>query len=231
MTNDKLFSVIAFDVNETLLDITTLEPLFGRVFDDPTILREWFAELILYSQTMTLSGLYTPFGELAAGVLRMVASNNHASVTEADIEELKERLGRMPAYSDVAPALARLRDAGFRLVTLTNSASQSSPTPLECAGISEFFEQSFSVEAVQKFKPAPAAYRHVANEMGVDMPDICLVACHLWDTIGAQTVGCSSAFITRPHNAFLPGANIPIPNFVASDLTAFADEVLSLSTV
>jgi 2-haloacid dehalogenase len=57
-------SIIVFDVNETLLDITTLDPLFDRVFGDRSVLREWFAQLVLYSQTMTLSGLYTPFGEL-----------------------------------------------------------------------------------------------------------------------------------------------------------------------
>jgi 2-haloacid dehalogenase len=50
-------SIIVFDVNETLLDITTLEPLFERVFGDRAVLREWFAQLILYSQTLTLSGL------------------------------------------------------------------------------------------------------------------------------------------------------------------------------
>ena len=58
MSSDTSTPTIVFDVNETLLDITTLEPLFERVFGDPTVLREWFAQLILYSQTMTLSGLY-----------------------------------------------------------------------------------------------------------------------------------------------------------------------------
>ena len=73
MSHKESVSIIVFDVNETLLDITTLEPLFDRVFGDPSSLREWFAQLILYSQAMTLSGLYTPFGELAVGTLRMVA--------------------------------------------------------------------------------------------------------------------------------------------------------------
>jgi len=41
------------------------------------------------------------------------------------------------------------------LVTLTNSASMASPTPLERAGRAEFFERNFSVEAVERFKPAP----------------------------------------------------------------------------
>ncbi|MBG64910.1 MAG: haloacid dehalogenase, partial [Roseobacter sp.] len=56
------FSTIVFDVNETLLDIATLEPFFDRVFGNAAVLREWFPELILYSQTVTLSGLYAPFG-------------------------------------------------------------------------------------------------------------------------------------------------------------------------
>ena len=31
-------TVIVFDVNETLIDITTLEPLFDRLFGDPGVM-------------------------------------------------------------------------------------------------------------------------------------------------------------------------------------------------
>ncbi|EXI90897.1 MAG: Haloacetate dehalogenase H-2 [Candidatus Accumulibacter regalis] len=226
MSHDKPASIIVFDVNETLLDITTLEPLFDRVFGDRSVLREWFAQLILYSQTMTLSGLYTPFGELGVGSLRMVASIHGVSVAAGDIDELKKRMNTMPAHADVVPALSRLRDAGFRLVTLTNSASASSPTPLERAGIGGFFEQSFSVESVRRFKPAPETYRLVAEQLGVETSDLCLVACHLWDTIGAQAAGCRGALVTRPHNAILPAAEVPVPDVIASELTDLADQLV-----
>ena len=226
MSHNTPASIIVFDVNETLLDITTLEPLFDRVFGSRSVLREWFAQLILYSQTMTLSGLYTPFGELAAGTLRMVASIHGVTVVDNDIDELKERMSTMPAHPDVVPALTRLRDAGFRLVTLTNSAPASSPTPLERAGLDGFFERSFSVEAVRKFKPAPETYRFVAEEMSVEASALCLVACHLWDTIGAQAAGCHGALITRPHNAILPAAEVPIPDLTASQLTDLADQIV-----
>ena len=226
MSHEKPVSIIVFDVNETLLDITILEPLFDRVFSAPSVLREWFAQLILYSQTMTLSGLYTPFGELGAGTLRMVASIHGVTVTEGDIDELKKLMNAMPAHPDVVPALTRLRDAGFRLVTLTNSASASSPTPLERAGIGGFFERSFSSEAVRKFKPAPETYRLVATEMGLETSYLCLVACHLWDTVGAQAAGCRGALVTRPHNAILPAAEVLIPDLVASELTDLADQIV-----
>jgi 2-haloacid dehalogenase len=48
--------LIVFDVNETLLDITMLEPLFTRLFGAASVLRKWFPELILYLQALTLSG-------------------------------------------------------------------------------------------------------------------------------------------------------------------------------
>ena len=216
-----------FDVNETLLDIDTLTPLFTRVFGKQRVLREWFAQLVLYSQTMTLSGLYTPFGELGVGALQMVADIRQVTLTDADINEFKERMSALPAHPDAAPALTRLRDAGFRLVTLTNSASSASPTPLEKAGLSQFFEQHFSIETVGKFKPAPDTYQLVADTLAVDTSDLCLVACHLWDTIGAQAAGCRGAFLTRPYNAMLNAPNVPVPDLTASDLSTLADLIIS----
>ena len=227
MSSERFPSTLVFDVNETLLDIDTLTPLFARVFGEPNVLREWFAQLVLYSQTMTLSGLYTPFGELGVGALQMTAGIHSVTLTEQDISELKERMGNMPAHPDAATALTRLRDAGFRLVTLTNSASSASPTPLEKAGLSQFFDQHFSIETVKKFKPAPETYQMVAEALSVDVSDLCLVACHLWDTIGAQAAGCRAAFLTRPYNAMLSAPNMPVPDLTASDLSTLADLIIS----
>ena len=227
MSSERFPSIIVFDVNETLLDIDTLTPLFTRVFGKQRVLREWFAQLVLYSQTMTLSGLYTPFGELGVGALQMVADIRQVTLTDDDINEFKERMSALPAHPDAVPALTRLRDAGFRLVTLTNSASSASPTPLEKAGLSQYFEQHFSIETVGKFKPAPDTYQLVADTLVVDTSDLCLVACHLWDTIGAQAAGCRGAFLTRPYNAMLNAPNVPVPDLTASDLSTLADLIIS----
>ena len=54
-------SVLVFDVNETILDIEVLNPLFARLFGDKRIMREWFAQLVLYSQTISLAGIYVRF--------------------------------------------------------------------------------------------------------------------------------------------------------------------------
>ena len=72
-------NLLVFDVNETLLDIEVLQPFFLRLYGDAAIMREWFAQLILYSQALSLAGIYKPFGELGAGVLRMVGEIENAT--------------------------------------------------------------------------------------------------------------------------------------------------------
>ena len=39
--------LIVFDVNETLLDLETMEPTFARIFGDKDAMRLWFANFIL----------------------------------------------------------------------------------------------------------------------------------------------------------------------------------------
>ena len=60
------------------------------------------------------------------------------------------------------------------------------------------FEGRFSVEeSVRRHKPAPEAYHSGAGALDVDPGDICLIACHVWDTLGAHAAGWQSALIER----------------------------------
>ena len=219
--------IVVFDVNETLLDIEALAPLFGRLFGDRRALREWFAQLILYSEAITLADAYVPFGQLGAGVLRMVATTKGVEIHEPDLDELRLRMQAMPAHPEVPAALARLREAGFRLVTLTNSAPQPEDGPLERAGIAVFFERQFSVDQVGRYKPDPETYRMVARALGVGTDGLWMVACHVWDTIGAQRAGCAGAFVHRPGNALLLLPTLPQPDVVGPDLMAVAEEIIA----
>ncbi len=226
MTVSSTPTVLVFDVNETLLDIEVLHPLFARLFGDERIMREWFAQLVLYSQAISLAGTYAPFARLGAGVLHMVGRTRHVSISKSDIEELRSRMSEMPAHPEVASALQRLQDAGFRMVTLTNSAPESQPGPLERAGLAGYFEKMFSVDDVRRFKPAPDTYRSVAEALQVDLTTMCLVAAHTWDTLGAQALGCSAALVARPGNAALPVEGLPQPDIIAPDLEGIAQEMI-----
>jgi len=219
-------SVLVFDVNETLIDIESMAPFFERVFGDPQAMREWFNQLVLYSMTATLAGHYVDYLTLGQGLLRMLAATHRLAITDDDVQNLRRAMLTMPAHPDVVDGLTILRDKGFRLITLTNSPpNPDGPSPLEHAGLAHFFEQMFSVETCRVFKPAPAVYRHVCEQLAVAPADCMMVAAHVWDTIGAQSAGFSGALITRPGNAPLPIPDLPQPEIVANDLRELAQKL------
>jgi len=219
-------SVLVFDVNETLIDIESIAPLFGELFGDERVLREWFGQLVMYSMTATLAEYYVDFFTLGQGALHMLAEIHRVDITDDDVQRLRARMRTMPAHPEVAQGLTVLRDNGFRLVTLTNSPHiPGAQTPLENAGLADFFEQQFSVESCRAFKPSPSVYRYVCQRLGVAAADCMMVAAHVWDTLGAQNVGFRTALITRPGNAPLPVDGLPQPDLVVSDLRQLAEQL------
>lgn len=221
--------VIVFDVNETLLDLDAVRPVFDRVFGDPAALRLWFAGLITYSEALTLAGVYVPFTDIGGAVLKMLAATRDLEVSDADAAELTDRFATMPPHPEVPAALRRLRDHGFRLFTLTDNTLAISGRQLEHAGVIDLFERRFSVdETVKRHKPAPEAYHSVATALGIEPGGICLIASHVWDTIGALAAGWQAALILREGNA--PLGVGPQPTYVGKDLDAVASQLIQRFT-
>jgi 2-haloacid dehalogenase len=225
-------SILAFDVNESTLDINHLQPLFKRLFGDGKVVNEWYCQLVLYSEAITLAGgPYTPFFELSRAVLKLMGSVHGVSIQPADVDELDTLSATMPPHADVPPGLQQLKDAGFRLVTLTNSPPDAQVKQLGHAGIDGFFERLFSIDRVRRYKPAPQTYHMVAEELNVPTAEICLISAHVWDNVGAQNAGCQSALIARRGNAptsVLEVPGWPVPAAVGPDLPSVATQLIKL---
>ena len=218
--------IVVFDVNETLLDLDSVKPHFGRMFGDPSIMREWFNLLILYSEASSLSNIYVDFGKLGGAVLTMLAETKGVKIDPDDLTKLKEAIASMPLHDDVHEGLIKLQAAGFRMVTLTNNPRETCKLQLERAGIRNYFEQLFSIDDdVHRYKPAQESYSMVADAMKSTSADFWLVACHTWDTMGAAAAGWSTALLTRTGNA--PISIGRKPDIICSDLSAVADELIS----
>ncbi|HMJ23181.1 MAG TPA: haloacid dehalogenase type II [Terriglobales bacterium] len=225
-------SVLVFDVNETLINFESMNALFERIYGDKHVMREWLGHLIMYSMTLTLSGLYVDYYSLGQGLLQMIGSIKGVNIRPEDHEEIKTAMMTMPAHSDVVEGLKHLKKLGYRMVTLTNSPpNPSGKSPLEQAGLAGYFERQFSIETVRSYKPSQGVYHMVAQELDVQPSSCCMVAAHVWDTIGAQSAGFSAALITRPGNALLPTPGLPQPNFVAKDLIHLAKILPSVKGV
>jgi 2-haloacid dehalogenase len=132
---------VVFDVNETLLNLDSLHPTFDRIFHDSAAMRMWFANLITYSEALTLSGVYVPFTDIGGAVLRMLAATRGITISDDDAAELTDRFATMPPHPEVPAALRRLRDNGFRLFTLTDNTLEIAGRQLERAGVIDVLER------------------------------------------------------------------------------------------
>jgi 2-haloacid dehalogenase len=225
---DRPPSVLVFDVAESLLDLQVLRPLFQHVFGEGAMVDEWFGETILYSESATLTNTFAPFGPIGAGVLRMLGRIHNVPISEADVAELGKGLASLPPHPDVPDSLRNLKAAGYRLVTLTDSPVTPGRGPLQAAGLAHLFEQQFTAETVRQYKPARETYQMVAQATGTQLSELCMIASHPWDLIGARTAGCSAALIARPGVAPLIVPELKQPQIIAPTLTEIAAQLVQL---
>ena len=219
-------ATLVFDVNETLLDLGALAPDFEAVFGDAGVLDAWFHQVIQYAMGLTLAGAYRPFGEVALGVLHMIAEAEGVDLTDEQATRIAAKIRSLPPHPEVPGALAFLKDAGFRLVTLTNNPMAVVDAQMANADLQRFFERNFSVETVQRFKPAPEPYGMVAEQLGVAPQQLWMIAAHAWDVGGAAHAGYRTAFVARPGKA--PYLLFPKPNVSGSTLLDVAEGIVSM---
>src|SRR6201991_3938098 len=217
--------LIVFDVNETLLDLGTMESTFVRIFGEKSAMRLWFADLILYSAALTVAGCYVPFTDIGSAVMKMLADTRGIRIDDKDKKELTDKFSTMPPHPEVPAALHKLRDADFRLFTLTDNLLEVQTRQLEHGGIVDLFERRFSADGVKHHKPSRQAYAYVEKELGAKPSGLCLIACHTWDTLGAVAAGWEAALIKRVGNDVM-GVG-PQPHIIGKDLNDVADQLIA----
>jgi 2-haloacid dehalogenase len=216
--------VIVFDLMGTLLDFRALDPYFERFFGDAAVRKEWFMQTLQLAMAAVLANAYEDFGVQADTGLEITARHYKVSLLGEEKNLILSTLRKLRAYPEVAQSLKRLRDAGLRLATLTNSTAQTAEAQLTYAGLRDHFEEVISADEIQCFKPAPEVYHLAAKKLGVEPAQVRLVAAHDWDVTGALRAGCTAAFVARPGQVMNPFG--PQPDMRGADLGEVADRIL-----
>jgi 2-haloacid dehalogenase len=219
-----MLRVCVFDVNETLLDLRALDPFFERVFGDKAVRQAWFSQFLQSALVATITDAYTPFGAIGLAALEMIAARRGVTLTEEHRQMIREGMQRLPPHPEVRESLERLRAAGFRLATLTNSTEQVAETQIRNAGLRDYFELVLSADSVRRLKPAPEPYHMAAERLGVEVGQVRLIAAHAWDIAGALRAGCAAAFVARAGMVLDP--LVDKPDVVGADLRAVADQIV-----
>jgi 2-haloacid dehalogenase len=218
--------VIVFDLIGTLLDIQAMDAHFERFFGDAAVRKEWFAQTLQLAMAAVLTNAYEDFDVQADTALEMTARRYKVSMLGEEKNLILGTLRKLRSFPEVAKNLQRLRDAGFRLATLTNSTVPTAEAQLNYAGLREHFEQVISADEVQCFKPAAAVYQLAARKLGVEPGQVRMVAAHDWDVTGALRAGCAAAFVARPGQVMNPFG--PQPDVRGADLGEVGELILAI---
>jgi 2-haloacid dehalogenase len=218
-------SVIAFDVNETLLDLGALDAPFEALLGSATLRPQWFQLMLQLAFTGGLTGRYVDFTTAQRAALAMVAEREGVPLAASDIDALVGQMSSLPPHPEVPGALATLAGARLRMVALTNSVQHVAEAQLASAGLRGYFEAVISADSTGHLKPAPQPYHAAAQRCGVPAGQVRLVAAHHWDIAGALAAGCQAAFVARPGMVLSPLGDRPV--ITGPDLAAVAAQIIT----
>lgn len=191
-------TVMVFDVNETLSDMSSLSHRFEEVGASGQLGATWFAQILRDGFALTASGDNVQFASIASSLLEATLGSVELTCPlEEATQSLLGAFAGLPLHPDVAPGLRDLAAAGFRLVTLSNGASTVAGSLFETAGVAGVFERLLSVDDAPVWKPGSGSYRWAADRCGVEPSEMMLVAVHPWDIHGATRAGLRTAWVNR----------------------------------
>lgn len=210
---------IAFDLNGTLLD-----PAAMLDSEHAELARAALDDAVLQAMADTLTGEHRPFPEYLRAALERAL--HVAGIDDAVLDEAMARAPTLPAFPDAADALAALSTAGYRIAVVTNSARGAGQEAIAAAGLDRHVEAVIGADEVGAYKPDLRVYRYAAARLGAQPENICLVAAHAWDVLGAMRAGFSTAWVAHREHHLL--ATVPEPAVRGATLVETARQLAQL---
>jgi 2-haloacid dehalogenase len=213
--------VVAFDVNETLLDLAPVRAALVEAGEPESLLRTVFARTLLTGIAATATGTWCRFREAFDAALAQ-----ESELSGDRRSRIADAFGELAPHPDVEPALRTLTEAGVRVVTLTHGSPGVAEAGLARGGVSPLVERSLSSEVIRAWKPSREVYLWAAGTCDVAPDRMALVAAHGWDVLGAQRAGLTGAWFPRSERTY--PAVYEQPHVAADDLGAAVDALLAL---
>lgn len=217
--------IIVFDVNETLLDLEALDPLFLEHFGSGTLKNIWFSEMLITAMTLNQIQRYEKFSTIGEASLQKVARISGTPLTDEVVDQIIRTMEDLPPHPDVIPALDRLTTDGITLAALTNSSNQSATKQLRNAGLDSYFSALITVDEAKRMKPAPQVYKVASEKLQRPPSALTMVAAHTWDLAGASFCGWSTALVCRSTQSANP--LYPKPDITASSMEDISKEIIN----
>ena len=213
--------VVAFDVNETLLDLAPVRAALVEVGQPADLLRSVFARTLLIGVAAATTGTWCRFRDAFDAALAQ-----ESDLDGDDRSRVADAFQELAPYPDVEPALRRLAEAGIPAVTLSHGSPGVASAGLSRGGITPLVRRSLTSESIRAWKPSREVYLWAAGTCDVEPARMALVAAHGWDVLGAQRAGLTGAWFPRSERTYPPVYEQP--HVLAEDIGGAVDALLAL---
>ena len=188
---------VVFDAYGTLYDIQSVAAVTEQAFPGygDIITQVWRLKQLEYTWLRSLMGRYENFSVVTRQALVFTLRVLGLPDSATAFEQIMDKYLHLDLYADARPSLAALK--GHRLAILSNGSRDMLDPLVRNSGLDSLLDATLSVEARQAFKPSPAAYALVEEEMGIAPADVLFVSSNPFDVCGAKAFGFKVAWIER----------------------------------
>lgn len=212
------FKLIGFDLDGTLVNsLPDLALSVNSALSDIGLPKA--------SEELVLTWIGNGAPVLIARALDWATAQTGRTLTEADIEKVKERfsyyygenlcnISRL--YPQVKETLEQLKAQGYILAVVTNKPTKHVQPVLKAFGIDHLFSEMLGGQSLPAIKPHPGPLYYLCGKFGVEPRQVLFVGDSKNDIIAAHAAGCPAVGLTYGYNY-----NIPIseshPDWVFDD--------------
>lgn len=207
---------VVFDAYGTVFDVHSVADLADAMFPGSggKLSQLWRAKQLEYMFLRSLMGRYVPHNENTAAALAYSCNQLSLGASAEQRQRLMDAYLRLNPFPDAAETLTQL--AGYKRAILSVGTPAMLEETTENAGLRSHFDRLISVDAVKVYKPHPAVYQLVLDELGVAKEEVAFVTSNFFDVAGAKAFGFIVYWINRTQ--MLPDELGLSPDVVLSQL-------------
>jgi 2-haloacid dehalogenase len=220
-------SALVFDAYGTLFDVHSVTRLADTLFPGrgAALSAAWRAKQLEYTWLRSLMGGYEDFNRVTLSALEWALESLGIAADAAQRSALLQEYRTLATFPEVPAALESMARAR-PLAILSNGHPEMLEAVVDHNGLRERFRGGIlSVHPARVFKPAPAVYRLVEDQLGVPRTLMGFVSSNGWDAAGAKAFGFRVFWVNR---AGAPVERLGVrPDAIVRDLEELATLVES----
>ncbi|QDG76950.1 haloacid dehalogenase type II [Labrenzia sp. PHM005] len=192
------YAAYVFDAYGTLFDVhAAVRKHAAKLGPDAQRLSSlWREKQLEYSWVRALMGQYKDFWELTQQGLD-TAFELVPSADKSLKDDLLNAYWTLDCYPEVPQVLTDLKATGAKIAILSNGSPDMLEAAAKASGLTDLFDEIFSVDSLRTFKTDPQTYEMVTTHFRIYPEEVSFQSSNRWDVAGATAFGFRTVWMNR----------------------------------